>query len=316
MAEDESRSETDREHGSTRRRSDRREEQESEIDGQDSGTLEETTATDETIEPAEGLVNPGMETNQLIDLEPSRTETAVPGETGGAVAVPRDGVVASPSQVVSRSLDSETIVPHRPGLTPRPPSDSASSVESRSLATETPLTGHRSDGVVVCTSCHGKLEGFENGRPHLMSWLMKGQTGQEVPLVLPPSSQLNAQQQQGWIHIQHEIEFSQNYQCTACGHTQCREITKLVYLDSERSFAYTGRDVRAVHVIPPVIAPELMHHPANLILLCLDCLFGSPEQNETIESDIWSGWKDEPALRWAKQFAPRLLRDYEGRILL
>lgn len=187
--------------------------------------------------------------------------------------------------------------------------------ENRYSVKEMKNMHHISNGVVVCRDCHAQFEGFENGRPHLMSWLCKDITGREVPLVLPASSQLETDQRRDWICVQNEIERCGDYQCTACGHTQLEEVTQSIHIDTERSITYSGRDVRAVHVFPPVAVPELTQHPDNLILLCLECLFGVDEHNTTDDSAQLSRWKDEPPLKWVQRFAPHLLRDYEGKLL-
>lgn len=127
-------------------------------------------------------------------------------------------------------------------------------------------THHMSNGLVVCFDCHTGFEGFENGRPHLMSWLCKALTGQEAPLVLPTSSKLMPGQRHCWISTQQEIERVGDYQCTGCGHIQQEGVRKEIDINGHRAFTYVGRDVRAVHVIPPVVAPGLMHHPDNLTL--------------------------------------------------
>lgn len=177
---------------------------------------------------------------------------------------------------------------------------------------ELKTTHHLSNGLVLCNRCHSAFEGFENGRPHLMSWLCKALTGQEAPLVLPSSSKLTAGQRRCWISTQQEIERTSDYRCTECEHVQQDDVTKEIAIDAHRTLTYVGRDVRVVHIIPPVVAPWLMHHPDNFTLLCLDCLFGVEENEEAGRSR----WVDEGALQWTRQFAPHLLRDYEGRLLL
>lgn len=67
-------------------------------------------------------------------------------------------------------------------------------------------------------------------------------------------------------------------------------------------------------MVPPVVAPGLIHHPDNLALLCLDCLF-EPNEEEDEEAKE-SKWPAKGALEWTRRFAPQFLRDYEGRLLL
>lgn len=172
---------------------------------------------------------------------------------------------------------------------------------------------HVANGVIVCTSCHGLLEGFQNGRPHIASWLYRDLTGQEIPLVLPAESQARSSQRRDWIQAQYEAERAGEYECTACDHVQQEEVTKPVYDGDEYLFQYTGRDVRAVHVLPPEIAPELIHDPSNLILLCWECLFGVNERSSEDDPALWAGWKDEPPAVWAETFAPHRLGEYADR---
>lgn len=77
-------------------------------------------------------------------------------------------------------------------------------------------THHVSNGLVVCFDCHNGFEGFENGRPHLMSWLCKALTGQEAHLVLPTSSKLMRGQRRCWISTRQGIERAGDYQCVEC----------------------------------------------------------------------------------------------------
>ena len=91
-------------------------------------------------------------------------------------------------------------------------------------------------------------------------------------------------------------------------------MTKQVYDEEGILFDYTGRDVRAIHVLPPVVAPDLIHDPANLIPLCWECLFGSDER--PLEDDPASlGWKDESPLDRVEAFAPLLADEYRAVML-
>lgn len=119
-----------------------------------------------------------------------------------------------------------------------------------------------------------------------------------------PTSQFRSGQRRAWLQVQREVERMQDYTCSACGHLQQRQ-TKHVYLNGDVAFTYTGRDVRAVHVIPPYDAPGLMHHPTNLLLLCWECLLGTREQNLD-QSNTSCGWKDESVTEWIASFAHHL----------
>lgn len=127
---------------------------------------------------------------------------------------------------------------------------------------------HLSNGLLVCKPCHGRIENYANGRPHIMSWLARSITGAEIPVVLPSDSQVRDSQRRDWNQIQKEIERRESYRCEACGYRQQRRVRKQVYDGTEVLFDYIGRDVRAVHILPPYVAPKLMHDPVNLILLC------------------------------------------------
>ena len=166
---------------------------------------------------------------------------------------------------------------------------------------------HPSNGVLVCPACHGTIEDYENGRPHIMSWLCKSVTGHEIPLVLPSGSRVRERQYRDWLLIQRDIERASDYKCKACGHKQRERVTKQVYDGDEELFDYVGRDVRVFHVLPPVVAPDLMHDPMNSVLLCWACVFGADERHSGDDPANWSGWKDEPPIAWARTFAPHLL---------
>ena len=174
---------------------------------------------------------------------------------------------------------------------------------------------HPSNAVLVCRGCHGLLEDYENGRPHIMSWLCKNVTGHEIPLVLPSDSRVRDSQYRDWLLVQRDIERASDYRCEACGHKQQERVTKQVYDGDDELFDYVGRDVRAVHVLPPVVAPDLMHDPANLVTLCWECLFGADERHSGDDPTNWSGWKDEPPIAWVRTFAPQLLHGRREEVM-
>lgn len=163
---------------------------------------------------------------------------------------------------------------------------------------------HISNCVILCKKCHSQLEGLEKGRPHLMSWLCKDLTGLEVPLVLPADSQRREGQWRDWVSLQREMEYAHEYRCSACGHTQQANRRLTIELEDGSSFEYTGRDVRAVHVLPPFSAPELIHHPLNIELLCIQCLLGLNGQHRG--NTYRRGWIDEAPREWAETFSPPL----------
>lgn len=79
---------------------------------------------------------------------------------------------------------------------------------------------HPSNAALVCRGCHGLLEDYENGRPHVMSWLCKSVTGEEIPLVLPSESRVRDSQYRDWLRVQRDVERTYDYKCEACGHRQ------------------------------------------------------------------------------------------------
>lgn len=169
---------------------------------------------------------------------------------------------------------------------------------------------HLSNCVIVCSECHGRWEGWENGRPHIMTWLFKDVTGEEIPLTLSPNaeSRLRAPQRLDWNATQKEAERRYDYECRACGHRQQTDVTMPVYHGDQKAFTYTGRDVRAIHIVPPVVDAKLMHDLENLVLLCWACLFGGDARNLPEEQSSPLCWKDRPTKDWLKAFKPHLSR--------
>jgi hypothetical protein len=165
---------------------------------------------------------------------------------------------------------------------------------------------HLSNLLPVCGTCHYLIEGFENGRPHIMSWLCSSITGQEIPLVLPANSISSPAQRRNWSRIQRKIEYLHDSRCMCCGSTQSRDVAKSIALGPEGEINYIGKTVRVVHVIPPTVVPELMHHPDNLILLCLDCLFDRPEGSKNRSVNQYEWRKKEP-IYWVREFKPHLV---------
>ncbi len=159
--------------------------------------------------------------------------------------------------------------------------------------------------IPLCPSCHGRWEDWEGGRPHIMTWLFSDITGEEIDLALWPKSKLHPEQRTRWSCSEAVALRQGNSACLACGHAR-REARKHLYKEGQVELTYTGPDVRAVHVIPPAVAPKLAHVPQNLILLCWECLFGSKAVTEWNSQDELAGWKDEPYCEWILEFAPWL----------
>jgi len=174
---------------------------------------------------------------------------------------------------------------------------------------------HLSNTVVLCSACHGTLESFSNGRPHIMSWLCRSITGMEIPLVLPSNSHVRDSQYRDWFRVQDHVRRTSDCRCEVCGHRRRELVTKQVYSGSEVLFDYVGPDVRVVHILPPYAAPELMHDPENLILLCWECLFGADEQRSGDDSSTRSGWKDKSPDDWEQTFAPHLRRELSSETM-
>lgn len=160
---------------------------------------------------------------------------------------------------------------------------------------------HLSNVVLTCRACHGEWENWPNGRPHLMSWLFKDVTGAEIPLWIPFPARSNPYQYPNWAHVQRIAELRNDCRCTVCGHEQRPDASFDVYHDDRIAFTYTGKDVRAVHVIPPTEEPGLAHSQSNIVLLCLKCLFG-----DRIDNLELVGWKDRDTDDWVEKFAPDL----------
>jgi hypothetical protein len=92
----------------------------------------------------------------------------------------------------------------------------------------------------------------------------------------------------------------------SCGSAQSSNIAKSVALGLEGKIRYSGKKVRVVHVVPPTVVPELMHHPDNLILLCLDCLFDRPEGSKNRSVNQYE-WKKKEPISWVREFKPHFL---------
>lgn len=169
---------------------------------------------------------------------------------------------------------------------------------------------HLSNCIIVCSECHGRWEGWENGRPHIMTWLFKDVTGQEIPLTLSPNaeSRRRAPQRADWNTIQKEAERKYDYECRVCGHRQQADVTIPVYDRNQMAFTYTGRDVRTLHIVPPVVDAKLMHDLDNLVLLCWACLFGGDARNAPDEQSSPLCWKDRSTEDWLKAFKPSFSR--------
>jgi len=169
---------------------------------------------------------------------------------------------------------------------------------------------HLSNCIVVCSECHGRWEGWENGRPHIMTWLFRNVTGQEIPLTLSSDaeSRRRASQRPDWNVVQKEAERKYDYECRVCGHRQKTDVTMPVYDGDRVAFTYTGRDVRALHIIPPIVDAKLMHDLDNLVLLCWACLFGGDARNTPDGQRSPLCWKDRPTEDWVKAFRPSLYR--------
>lgn len=169
---------------------------------------------------------------------------------------------------------------------------------------------HLSNCVILCSRCHGLWEGWENGRPHIMTWLFKDVTGEEIPLMLSrhAESRRRAPQRSDWNATQLDAERKYGYECKACGHQQRKDITSPVYDGDRLAFTYTGRDVRALHIVPPVVDAKLMHDLDNLVLLCWSCLFGGDARNAPGERNSPLAWKDQPTEEWLKAFKPSFYR--------
>lgn len=165
---------------------------------------------------------------------------------------------------------------------------------------------HTSNLLPICGACHYQIEGFENGRPHIMSWLCSSITGQEIPVVLPAYSVSFPAQRRSWFQIQRRIECLYDSRCMSCGAAQSSNVTKSITLGPEGEIKYTGKSVRVVHVVPPTVVPKLMHHPDNLIPLCLDCLFDRPVGSKNLSVNQYEWRKKEP-ISWVRKFKPHLV---------
>lgn len=170
---------------------------------------------------------------------------------------------------------------------------------------------HPSNVVPVCRSCHlGLWEGWENGRPHIMTWLFKDITGEETDLALWPEHTLRDDQRTLWSSAESVATRRQDGRCIACNHIQKRNVTRRLYHKGELTLSYTGRDVRAVHVIPPTVAPQLAHVPRNLVLLCWNCLFGEDSIAYQVDVKGQVGWRNESLFDWIIELAPHLDTEY------
>lgn len=170
---------------------------------------------------------------------------------------------------------------------------------------------HQANVVPMCTSCHySEWEGWENGRPHIMTWLFSHETGQEIDLALWASQIPNSTQRVLWSSAEVIALRQGDYSCRACGQRRRRKAVKRLYSEGRVKLMYAGPDVRAVHVIPPTEAPELAHVPRNLVLLCWDCLFGQEAMEGVRNRHTPYGWKDESTQEWVSELAPELYLEY------
>lgn len=163
----------------------------------------------------------------------------------------------------------------------------------------------KSNLVPVCSSCHGRWEGWENGRPHIMTWLFSDITDQEMDIALWPTSELRDAQRTKWSCAESKALREWDYTCADCG-KRSESTTKHIYQAGNQELTYTGRDVRAVHIVPPTVNPALAHSPQNLTLLCWDCLFGQKavEGQENQEKNLC--WKNASTHEWRHEFAPEV----------
>lgn len=174
---------------------------------------------------------------------------------------------------------------------------------------------HPSNVIPLCRACHlGLWEDWESGRPHIMAWLFKDITGDEIDLALWPEHSLRDEQRTTWSSAEAVAMRRQGRKCSACNHVQEKDVTKRLYLDGEIKHSYTGRDVRAVHVIPPTTVPQLTHVPRNLVLLCWECLFGEASVPHHSDTDAPIGWKDEQLIDWTVELAPHLYLEYRDLV--
>lgn len=161
---------------------------------------------------------------------------------------------------------------------------------------------HPSNLVLMCRRCHRYLEGLEGARPHLMSWLFSDITGDEVPLILPEESQIRSQQRRNWSALQREVERKRGYECRACGNVTHNESSHTLSTIGGNILQYTGPSVRAVHIVPPLVAPALTHDPDNLVMLCWNCLFGPDRRREFYEERADFCWHGAPVQDWINEF--------------
>lgn len=165
---------------------------------------------------------------------------------------------------------------------------------------------HPSNLALMCRRCHRYLEGIEGARPHLMSWLFSDITGDEVPLILPEESRVRSQQRRNWSVLQREVERKRGYECRACEKVSHDESSHTLSTIGGNILQYTGPSVRAVHIIPPLVAPALTHDPDNLVMLCWNCLFGPDRRREFYEERADFCWHGAPVQAWINEFIPTL----------
>ena len=181
--------------------------------------------------------------------------------------------------------------------------DPHNSARARQKFRERKSRHHISNCVLLCRECHGRWENWANGRPHIFSWLFKELTGEEITLRIPSGIDLSEDQYSSWNRVQRLVESKRDSRCENCGKKQNQLAEQPVFDGNKLAFRYLGRDLRALHIVPPTKKPELTHHSENLVLLCWECIFGKSAQNYRSGTDP-EGWKDRSVQDWTDRFGP------------